>query len=89
MRSAQGAIRRVIVLTLLFSLSSISQGFVQTSPRKETGSCNAGTASKQTVLPDFVMLVEKLGPVVVNISMTQIIKEAPAPFEREDPLAEF
>ena len=88
MRKAHGAIR-LAVLVLLFSLSSISQGFAQTSPRKETGSRNAGTASKQTVLPDFVTLAEKLGPVVVNISTTQIIKEAPAPFEREDPLAEF
>jgi serine protease Do len=40
-------------------------------------------------LPDFAGLAEKLGPVVVNISTTQIMKEPPAPFERQDPLAEF
>jgi serine protease Do len=45
--------------------------------------------SKQAGLPDFVGLAEKLGPVVVNISTTQIIKEPPTPFGREDPLAEF
>ncbi len=89
MRSAQRTIRRVAVLVLLFSLSSISHGLAQTNPRKETGRRNAGTASNQTVLPDFVRLAEKLGPIVVNISTTQIIKEPPAPFETEDPLAEF
>lgn len=88
MRKAQGAIR-LVVLVLFFSLAFMGQGLTQTSPRKETGSRDAGTASKQTVLPDFVMLAEKLEPVVVNISTTQIIKEAPTPFEREDPLAEF
>jgi serine protease Do len=40
-------------------------------------------------LPDFVTLAEKLAPVVVNIFTTQIIKEAPVPFGREDPFAEF
>ncbi len=89
MKNAQEAMRRVVVLVLLFSLSSVSQSLAQTSPRKETGSRDAATASKQAVLPDFVTLAEKLGPVVVNISTTQIIKEAPSPFEGEDPLAEF
>ena len=89
MKSAQGTMARVVVLALLLSLSCISQSLAQTSSRKETGSRDSGTASKQAVLPDFVNLAEKLGPVVVNISTAQIIKEAPTPFEREDPLAEF
>lgn len=80
MRSLQRA-NRVAVIALLFWLPFAAHGLTQTSPRKDSGS--------RVVLPNFVALAEKLGPVVVNISTTQIIKEAPVPFGREDPLAEF
>ena len=89
MKNAQAATTRIAVLALLFSLSCISQSHGQTSPRKESASRDAVAASKKAVLPDFVTLAEKLGPVVVNVSTTQITREAPTPFEREDPLAEF
>jgi serine protease Do len=89
MKSIQETMTRIVVLALLFSLSSVSQSPAQTGSRKETGSRDPVTASKKVAQPDFVTLAEKLGPVVVNISTTQIIKEAPTPFEREDPLAEF
>ncbi|HXG52830.1 MAG TPA: DegQ family serine endoprotease [candidate division Zixibacteria bacterium] len=45
--------------------------------------------ARQGALPDFVALAEKLGPVVVNISTTQVLKDFPGPFGREDPFAEF
>src|SRR5918999_1576332 len=53
-----------------------------------------GQTSKQTGLPDFVQLAEKLGPVVVNISTTQGAPKSPArgqpspspdPFGGQDP----
>src|SRR5438874_7771468 len=43
-------------------------------------------------VPDFVSLVKKVGPAVVNISTTQVRKTAqdvPAPFGGEDPSNEF
>ena len=89
MRNAQVPNARVVVLILVFSLSFAGYGLAQTSPRKESRSHDAASASKQALLPDFVTLAEKLGPVVVNVSTTQIIKETPNPFEREDPLGEF
>jgi serine protease Do len=85
MRSVQA--NRVAVIVLLLSLAFAGHGLTQTSSRKDSGSRDAATVSKQFVLPNFVTLAEKLGPVVVNISTTQMIKEAPTPFE--DPLAEF
>jgi serine protease Do len=88
MRGIQGADRRLAVV-LLFSLAFAGHGVAQTSSRKQSETRSAATAAKQALLPDFVTLAEKLGPVVVNISTTQIIKEAPTPFEREDPLTEF
>ncbi len=88
MRNIHGAIR-IVALLLLFSLAFAGHGVAQTSSRKESETRGAATAAKQAVLPDFVTLAEKLGPVVVNISTTQIIKGAPIPFEREDPLTEF
>ena len=88
MRNIHGAIR-IVALLLLFSLGFVGHGLTQTSPRKETGSRDPARAAKEAVLPDFVTLAEKLGPVVVHISTTQIIKGAPIPFEREDPLTEF
>ncbi len=84
MKNAQRAKTRVVVLALISSLCCVSEGRGQTSPSRD-----AVTAAKKVVLPDFVTLAEKIGPVVVNVSTTQIIKEAPTPFEREDPLAEF
>jgi len=89
MKSIQGAMKRAVVLALLLSLSCISRSLGQTSSGKETRDRGLVKSSKQIALPDFVALAEKLGPVFVNISTTQIIKEAPTPFEREDPLAEF
>ena len=88
MRRLQGADRRLVVV-LLFSLAFAGHGVAQTSSRKQSETRGTATAAKQAVLPDFVALAEKLAPVVVNISTTQIIKEAPTPFEREDPLTEF
>ena len=88
MRRVQGPDRRVVVV-LLLSLAIAGHGVAQTSSRKESETRGAATAAKQAVLPDFVTLAEKLGPVVVHISTTQIIKGAPIPFEREDPLTEF
>lgn len=89
MRSAHGANTIVAVFVLLFSLALGGHGVTQTSSRRESGRRDTAPVSKQIVLPDFVTLAEKLGPVVVNISTTQIIKEAPTPFESEDPLSEF
>jgi serine protease Do len=83
------ATNRVVAIGFLFSLVFAGRGLTQTSPGKETGSRTAATPSKQVVLPEFVTLAEKLAPVVVNISTTQMIKEAPTPFGREDPFAEF
>ena len=63
-----------------------------------------GQTSKQTGLPDFVQLAEKLAPVVVNISTTQGAPKGPArgqpspspdpfggqdPFSGNDPFSEF
>ncbi|HEY7319010.1 MAG TPA: DegQ family serine endoprotease [Candidatus Binatia bacterium] len=86
MRTVQGA-NSVAVIVLLFSLAFAGHGLTQTSPTKDSGSRDVATVSKQVVLPNFVTLAEKLAPVVVNISTTQVIKEAPTPFE--DPFAEF
>ncbi|MBI4522278.1 MAG: DegQ family serine endoprotease [Deltaproteobacteria bacterium] len=88
MNGILGANAKVVVVVLLLSLGFAHHGLTEASPRKETGSRDAATASKQPALPDFVTLAEKFGPVVVNISTTQIM-EAPTPFGREDPLAEF
>jgi serine protease Do len=87
MRSAQRVNTIIAALVLVFSLALAGHAVTQTSPRRE--SQNTAPVAKQPVLPDFVTLAEKLGPVVVNISTTPIIKEAPAPFESEDPLSEF
>lgn len=87
MRSTPGSNKIVRVLVLLFSLAFAGYGHTQTSPRKESGSHHPAATSKQAVLPDFVTLAEKLGPVVVNISTTQIAKETP--FERENSLSEL
>ena len=88
MRNVPGT-NRVVAIVFLFSLVFAGRGLTQTSPGKESGSRTAATASKQVILPEFVTLAEKLAPVVVNISTTQMIKEAPNPFGREDPFAEF
>ena len=63
-----------------------------------------GQTSKQTGLPDFVQLAEKLAPVVVNISTTQGAPKGPTrgqpspspdpfggqdPFGGNDPFTEF
>ena len=87
MRSVQGA-NRLAVIVLLFSLAFAGYGLTQTSPSKESESHDAVTASKQLVLPDFVTLAEKLGPVVVNISTTQIDK-GNSDFDSENPLIEL
>ena len=89
MRNAYVPNARVVVLILVCSVSFSGYGLAQTSQKKEGRTYSAASPSKQTVLPDFVTLAEKLGPVVVNVSSTQIIRETPNPFEREDPLAEF
>jgi serine protease Do len=55
------------------------------------------TAPSRSQLPDFVPLAKKLGPVVVNISTTQTIKQRPTPptappqqpFGGDDPFSEF
>jgi serine protease Do len=67
------------VMVLAFSLTLPGHGLSQTSGR------DPAVTSKQALLPDFVTLAKKLGPVVVNISTTQVTKEAPAPFGRETP----
>ncbi|MBI4524047.1 MAG: DegQ family serine endoprotease [Deltaproteobacteria bacterium] len=46
----------------------------------------------QAALPSFVPLAQKLAPIVVNISSTQVItrgQNPPAPFGEDDPAAEF
>ena len=73
MRNVQGT-NRVGVVVLILLLVFAGRGLAQTSPGKEGGSRRPATASKQVLLPDFVTLAEKLAPVVVNISTTQIIK---------------
>jgi serine protease Do len=67
------------VAVLVLSLTLPGHGLTQTSGR------DPAVGSKQALLPDFVMLAKKLGPVVVNISTTQVTKEAPTPFGRENP----
>jgi serine protease Do len=86
MRNLQGD--RVGVIVLLLLLVSAGGGLTQTSPGKG-GSRGTAPASRQVVLPEFVTLAEKLAPVVVNISTTQVIKEPPTPFGKDDPFAEF
>ncbi|HET8563977.1 MAG TPA: trypsin-like peptidase domain-containing protein, partial [Candidatus Binatia bacterium] len=53
-------------------------------------------SSPRSQLPDFVPLAKKLGPVVVNISTTQTVKQRPTPpttppqpFGGDDPFSEF
>ncbi|HUK40329.1 MAG TPA: DegQ family serine endoprotease [Candidatus Acidoferrales bacterium] len=78
---------RAAVAALTFALVFAGYGLTQTSAGMESAPSAKNTAAKRSVLPDFATLAEKLGPVVVNISATQTVKETP--FEREDPLAEF
>jgi serine protease Do len=73
------ACTEIIVFTWLFLLAVAAPGSSQTPARE------AAPTSKQAFLPDFVTLAKKVGPVVVNISTTQVAKEAPAPFGRETP----
>lgn len=89
MRIAHRVNAIIAVSVLVFSLALAGHGVTQTSRRSESQNRDTAPVLKQPAPPDFVLLAEKLGPVVVNISTTQIIKEAPAPFEREDPLSEF
>jgi serine protease Do len=67
------------IAVLLLSLTLPGHGLTQSSGR------DPAVPSKQALLPDFVTLAKKLGPVVVNISTTQVPKEAPTPFGREAP----
>jgi serine protease Do len=80
MTSLKGTNTRAIIGVLLLSFALVGQGRAQTG-----GGRDAIIAPRQAVLPDFVTLARKVGPVVVNISTTQVTKEAPAPFGREAP----
>ena len=58
----------------------------------DAASAYAGAAAEGRAVPNFVALANKLKPVVVNISTTQVAKEPGrrgAPGERGDPLEEF
>ena len=85
MKSFLGNNTAVAVLT--FTLVFAGYGLTQNSAGMESAPSERNTAAKKSALPDFAALAEKLRPVVVNISTTQIVKETP--FGREDPLAEF
>lgn len=71
---------KTVVVCVLLLLAFAGRGLTQTG-----GSPVAAPSARQTALPDFVRLAQKLGPVVVNISTTQVTKEAPAPYGRETP----
>jgi serine protease Do len=85
------------VITLLFLL-----GLAESTAYSAAAA--QGQTSKQTGLPDFVQLAEKLAPVVVNISTTQGAPKGPTrgqpspspdpfggqdPFSGNDPFSEF
>jgi serine protease Do len=71
--------RETAIVVLMLFLTLPGRALTQSTSR------DPAVASKQALLPDFVTLAKKLGPVVVNISATQITKEAPTPFGRETP----
>jgi serine protease Do len=63
--------------------------FYSLSPTAHAASASAPTPQG---LPDFVSLVRKIGPVVVNVSTTQVRTSAeafPAPFGSDDPFNQF
>jgi serine protease Do len=84
----------VSIVGLLSLLVSVGIGngieyFYSVSPTAHAASASATTTQG---LPDFVSLVKKVGPVVVNVSTTQIRTSAeafPAPFGSEDPFNQF
>jgi serine protease Do len=80
MRNFAGTNRKVLAGVLLLPFVLLGQSFAQTGKSGDTGK-----TPSQAAVPDFVTLARKVGPVVVNISTTQVVKEAPAPFGRENP----
>ena len=62
------------------------------APAGDSQGFGARSAAAVQGLPDFVSLAKKVGPVVVNVSTTQIRKAAeagPGPFGDDDPLGDF
>ena len=80
---------RIVVFATALIFLPLAVGLGQVA-ESEKGRQTSPTRSQ---LPDFVSLAKKLGPVVVNISTTQTIKQrptpAPEPFGGDDPFSEF
>ena len=59
---------------------------------REASASESQTTATPRSLPDFVSLVKKLRPVVVNVSTTQVrgqAEVAPSPFGEEEPFGDF
>jgi len=80
---------RIVVFATALTFLPLGVGLGQVADT-EKGRQASPTRSQ---LPDFVPLAKKLGPVVVNISTTQAIKQRPTPpqtpFGGDDPMSEF
>ncbi len=89
-------IRSGLLTLLLATLVGVGLGVLTTASFNLTSSTKAEVFWKEgnsnppsTRLPDFVDLVKRLKPAVVNISTTQVVKESPlAPFFRS-PFEDF
>jgi serine protease Do len=85
----------IVIASLLSVLLGVGIGsgiehFYSLSPAAHAAGYSAPAPAQG--LPDFVSLVKKVGPAVVNISTTQIRKTAqdvPSPFGEEDPFNDF
>src|SRR5919106_3648927 len=79
------------LLSLLVGVG-IGNGFEYFYSVSSTAHAASTSATTTQDLPDFVSLVKKVGPVVVNVSTTQMRTSAeafPAPFGSEDPSNQF
>jgi serine protease Do len=79
------------LLSLLVGIG-IGNGMERFYSLSPTAHAASASLSSPQGLPDFVSLVKKIGPVVVNISTTQVRASAealPAPFGSDDPFNQF
>jgi serine protease Do len=94
LRQSKSAARLISLVSLLSLLTGVGIGsgieHVYTISRPAHAAGYPATTAQG--LPDFVSLVNKVGPVVVNVSTTQIRKtaeEMPSPFGGNDPFNDF
>jgi len=65
---------------------------VRSAQAAVTSEIGGQPGAPSSALPDFTNLAKRLGPVVVNISTTQVrraAEQAPTPFGGDDPLSQF